>query len=168
MRFLQRLESLYRAERCRLFTYALSLLGDESLAEDVVQDVFRRFCETPVNPKDLRSFVYRSVRNRAIDLLRRKSRRKTYTHPSAPASIYAIDTTLAEQSILSQERAHQVETALQTLRIEEREIIVLHIYNGLTFDAIAKILDAPIGTMVSRYHRSLTKLQKKLKGEKAQ
>ena len=43
----ERLESVYRTERDRLFTYALSILGNEESSEDVVHDVFRKLCETP-------------------------------------------------------------------------------------------------------------------------
>lgn len=172
MKFLQRLESLYRVERCRLFTYALSLLGDESLSEDAVQDVFRRLCESPVNARNLRSFVYRSVRNRALDLLRHESRRKDNSSAAKATSIYwrhhAFDTLPAGDTILSRERARQIEKGLNSLEEQEREVIVLHIYSGLTFDAVSKILDAPIGTVASRYRRALGKLRDKLKGEKSQ
>ena len=164
MRFVERLESLYRAERNRLFTYTLSLLGDENLSEDVVQDVFRRLCESPVNPKDLRSFVYKSVRNRALDLLRRERRRKDNPYAAKATSIYVLNSLPADEGILSPERAHQIGKGLISLEEPEREVIVLHIYSGLTFDAISKILQAPIGTVASRYRRALTKLRKKLKG----
>ena len=57
MGFYERLESVYRAERRRLFTYALSILRDEKSSEDVVHDVFRKLCETPPAADDLRALA---------------------------------------------------------------------------------------------------------------
>ncbi len=166
MSFMARLESLYRAERCKLFTYALSILRDEGLSEDVVQDVFQRLCDLTVDAEDLRSFVYKSVRNRALDLLRRENRKKGDPGAERSASIYAIDNPRQEESTLSEERARKLENALNSLEDLEREVIVLRIYGGLTFEEVSKILEVPGGTVASRYRRGLAKMRRKLEGGK--
>ncbi len=165
MDFVEQLESLYSAERDRLFTYALSVLGNEGRSEDVVHDVFRRLCESPVQAGDLRAFVYRCVRNRALDLLRGDARRKNNPGAGEPTSIYAIGHSVPWEGMLSEQRARQVEKGLQSLRVEEREVVVLHIHSEMTFEAISALLEAPLGTVASRYRRALAKLRKTLKGE---
>ena len=166
MNFTQRLESLYRAERNKLFTYALSLLGDQTLSDDVVQDVFRKLCEAPVDANDLRAFVYRCVRNRALDILRQKVRKSDTAALSSQMSIYAIDkSSPVGQGILSEEQARQVERALYSLRDEEREVVVLHVYSGMTFKNISQVMDSPLGTVASWYRRALGKLRQKLEGD---
>lgn len=165
MGFLKRLGSLYAEERGRLFTYALSFLGDAGLSEDVVQDVFRRLCESQTEVNDLRAYVYRCVRNRSIDLIRSRAGKKHSPGPRGATSIYAIDECPAEDATLSRERAERVAEALRTLRAAEREVVVLHIYSEMTFDSIAEVLAAPLGTVTSRYQRALAKLRKALQGE---
>jgi RNA polymerase sigma-70 factor (ECF subfamily) len=166
MNFLERLESVYRAERGRLFTYALSLLGDRNLSEDVVQDVFRKLCQSPVDANDLKAFVYRCVRNRALDLLRQKVRKGDTAASSSQMSIYATDrNSPVGQGILSEERARQVERALYSLRDGEREVVVLHVYSGMTFKEISQVLESPPGTVASWYRRALGKLRQKLEGD---
>jgi RNA polymerase sigma-70 factor (ECF subfamily) len=163
MSFRSSVEELYRTARDQLFTYALSITGDSSLSEDVVQDVFRRLCQEPVDAKDLRSYVFRSVRNRALDHVRFKSRSGRPTGDSTGwASIYRSDAATPEERMVSAETARQVEAALYELEPDERECIVLHIYGEMTFETMSKVLEAPMGTVASRYRRGLAKLRETL------
>lgn len=157
------LEALYRSERSRLFTYALSLLADESAAEDVVQDVFRKLCQSPPVARDLRAFVYRSVRNRALDILRRRQRDRERACQNV--SIYAMDEGAGWDGLLSEDEARRIDRALSTLRMEEREVIVLHIYSEMTFEEIAAAQEAPMGTVAGRYRRAIAKLRETLEGK---
>jgi RNA polymerase sigma-70 factor (ECF subfamily) len=155
-------EELYRTARDPLFTYALSITGDPSLSEDVVQDVFRRLCQEPVEADDLRSYVFRSVRNRALDHVRRKSRRGAGGDGTAWASIYRSDVSTAEERMVSAETMRQVEAALYELDADEKECIVLHLYGAMTFEMMSQVLEAPMGTVASRYRRGLEKLRRTL------
>ena len=155
-------EDLYRTVREQLFTYALSITGDPSLSEDVVQDVFRRLCQEPVDAGDLRSYVFRSVRNRALDHVRLKSRRSVRGDDTGWASIYRSDAASPEERMVSAETARQVQAALYGLEPDERECIVLHIYGEMTFEMMSKVLEAPMGTVASRYRRGLAKLREAL------
>jgi RNA polymerase sigma-70 factor (ECF subfamily) len=162
----QELEHLYQRERDRLFTYALSILRDQHLAEDVVQDVFQKLWRHAGEPRDLRTYVYACVRNRALDVRREARSRETASlEPSEHASIYSFDGSVPWSGLLSEERARQVEQAMGQLSEEEREVVVLHVYGELTFESMASVLKAPLGTVVSRYRRALVKLRKALGGE---
>ena len=159
------LESVYRTERDRLFTYALSILGNEESSEDVVHDVFRKLCQAPPEADDLRAFVFRCVRNRAIDEVRKRARAESALAAEGDASIFALDSREPWAEAVSRERAGQVERSLKGLGAEQREVVVLHIYGGMTFSSISKVLETPFGTVVSRYRRALAKLRKALEEE---
>ena len=137
MGFHERLESVYRAERKRLFTYALSILRDEERSEDVVHDVFQKLCQAPPEADDLRAFVFRCVRNRAFDALRKDARTKSPLIPERGGSIYALDSHEPWAYAVSRERAQQVERSLHGLATEQREVVVLHIYGDMTFSSIS-------------------------------
>jgi RNA polymerase sigma-70 factor (ECF subfamily) len=64
--------------------------------------------------------------------------------------------------MVSAETARQVEAALYELEPDERECIVLHIYGEMTFETMSKVLEAPMGTVASRYRRGLAKLRETL------
>jgi RNA polymerase sigma-70 factor (ECF subfamily) len=162
----QELEYLYQRERDRLFTYALSILRDQHLAEDVVQDVFQRLCRQPREPRDLQTYVYACVRNRALDVRQEARSRETASlDHAAHDSIYLFDGRAPWSALLSEERARQVEQAMVQLSEEEREVVVLHVYGELTFESVATVLEEPLGTVASRYRRALAKLRKALEGE---
>jgi len=162
----QELGHLYQRERDRLFTYALSILRDQHLAEDVVQDVFQRLCRHPGEPRDLQTYVYACVRNRALDVRQEARSRETASlEPAEHDSIYSFDGSAPWSGLLSEERARQVEQAIDQLSEEEREVVVLYVHGELTFESVASVLKAPLGTVVSRYRRALVKLRKALGGE---
>jgi len=159
------LEALYRQQRQGLFTYAMSILGDAHLAEDVVHDVFARICELELPTDGLTAFVYRSVRNRAIDLLRRVRRQAAYEADRRAASIYDTGGSRHADPLVDAETARQVERALERLPAVQREVIVLHVHAGLTFDEVGKILGSPLSTVASYYRRGLARMRESLKGK---
>ena len=57
-----------------------------------------------------------------------------------------------------------LEAALNTLTVEERQVVLLHAVSGLKHREIAKLLEMPLPTVLSKYRRSLSKLKKKLEG----
>ena len=159
------LEVLYSTERERLFTYALSIVGDEGCSEDIVHDVFGKLCEKPLEAEDLRAYVYRCVRNRALDILRKKSRTRGFLNSISYTSIYEMNGHAADQTMQHKERMLQVQEAMGTLQDGEREVMVLHLHSEMTFGEISKILETPMGTVASRYRRGISKLRKKLSEE---
>jgi len=161
-----KLEALYRAQRQGLFTYALSLLGDTHQAEDVVHDVFGRLCELDIPADDLTAFVYRSVRNRAIDVLRRRRRQANWAAAQQQAlSIYNAADVRPADGLLTAETVRQVQEVLTKLPDIQREVIVLHVHGDLTFDAIGRVLEMPLSTVASYYRRGLSRMRELMKGK---
>ena len=63
------------------------------------------------------------------------------------------------------EDRHLLQTALATLSDEERRVILLHAVSGLKHREIAAVLELPLPTVLSKYHRALKKLRAFVKGD---
>ncbi len=151
------LERFYVEHRQRLFTCALAITGCADLAEDSIADVFARLFRRPFVPRHLKAYVFRAVRNAAIDTHRRRAKR----FEPLNESIFSTDTNPRDDAA-SREFQEQVSAALSDLPDNERETIILHLYGELTFREIAEIRSARLGTVTSWYRRGLEKLRDQL------
>ena len=155
MRTLRReMERVYDRYGSQLFTCALAVTGCPGLAEDALHEAFCRGFRLTKAPRNLKAYMYRSVRNAAIDQLRKKRR------TSSLSEDYIFDPSagpgeLAEQN---QFKRRAAETLLK-LSENERETIVQHLYADLTFQEIADIRGRSIGTVTSWYRRGLVKMR---------
>lgn len=146
------LSDLYEQYRRELFLTAWQVLRDSGLSEDAVHSAFAKLVQFAKRPEDPKSYVFRCVRNAAVDLARTKSRRREEPiDPDWDASAASVD-------VLHAEATELVARLLQRLDDAEREVIGLHLHAKLTFAEIAKLLDEPPATVASRYRRALEKL----------
>jgi len=151
------LDSLYREHRQQLFTCALAITRCPDRAEDAVQEAFCRLFRLSSAPRNLRAYVFRSVRNAAVDQLRRNPM------PDEEVSEFIFDPAPGPRDTAADnEFRQQVTEALRSLSEDERETIVEHLYGDLTFREIAEIRDAPLGTITAWYRRGLDKLRARL------
>jgi RNA polymerase sigma-70 factor, ECF subfamily len=151
------LGAIYEQFRRELFATAWVVLRQSDLAEDAVHSAFARLVRLPKPPADPKLYVFRSVRNAAIDLAKARSRRRE--EPLAgnwDTAGPAPDSSSAELSGL-------VADALERLAAESREVIELHLHAALTFQEIAQMLDEPLPTVTARYYRALEKLGQEIK-----
>jgi RNA polymerase sigma-70 factor (ECF subfamily) len=158
------LADIYARRRQGLFTHALSITGCSERAEDAIHDAFVRLCSLdPAGIADPAAYVFTAVRSAAIDQLRRAKRSEVAGDPK-PASIFQEKANGHDPyaRALAGERAESVARAVETLPLDQREIIVLRVYAGLTFDQIAKVLNEPLPTIASRYRRTLERLKRQL------
>ena len=166
------LEDIYARHRQGLFTLALSITRCAARAEDAVHDAFVRLCRRRAADRgdaaaggpagaDPVAYVFASVRNAAVDLVRRAP-----PEQGRPASIFAgsahTDDAGADAEAIDAERRHWVGRAVDTLPPEQREAVILRIYAGLSFAQIAATVDAPLQTVASRYRRGLERLRHQL------
>jgi RNA polymerase sigma-70 factor (ECF subfamily) len=147
------LRAFYAGHRQQLYTYALSITRQREAAEDAIQRAFQQLLSRNALPADLRPYVFRCVRNAALDGLRRDQTRQE--------SIFANDghaelATPLSGPLLS---AAEIDAQLQRLSPDERETLVLKIYDALTFQEIAELRDVPLPTVASWYRRGLEKLR---------
>jgi RNA polymerase sigma-70 factor (ECF subfamily) len=105
-------------------------------------------------PADLRPYAFRCVRNAALDDLRRARIRRD--------SIFNDSATPAPSSVPPPYQADELERSLQALSPDEREAIVLKIYNDFTFQQIADLRQVPLSTAATWYRRGLDQLRSKL------
>jgi RNA polymerase sigma-70 factor (ECF subfamily) len=168
------LEDIYARHRQGLFTLALSITRCAARAEDAVHDAFVRLCRrrfisvpptgTEAGPgADPVAYVFASVRNAAVDLVRRAPPDR-----ARPASIFAgarashAAAAAADAGALDAERRGWIARAIDALPPEQREAVILRVYAGLSFAQIAEAVDAPLQTVASRYRRGLERLRHQL------
>jgi RNA polymerase sigma-70 factor (ECF subfamily) len=151
------LETVY--ERCgkRFYACALAITACGGLAEDAVHNAFHRTLQLERRPDNLQAYLFRSVRNAAIDLMRKQDR----VVPLTAEMVFERPPTQEAQA----ERAEFLERVtdeLANLTTDERETILEHLVADLTFQEIATLRDRPMGTITSWYRRGLQKLKDKL------
>jgi len=149
-----------------VYSTALRVLRDTQLAEDVSQEIFVRLWRKPQSYVAERgrflTWLISVTRNRAVDEVRSRGRRQRHETASPeeqerelPASD-SIDPALNAQLA---EQARIVRAALAELPPEQREIIELAYFGGLTQQEISDRLDQPLGTVKTRIRLGMQKLR---------
>ncbi len=152
---------LYGLTRGAVYALALSLLRDAHEAQDVAQDAFVQVWERAPSYRPQGSpmaWLLTVTRNLALSRLRRSGRQTALDE----AAWNAIPATAPD---VSPEDRQVLQDALARLGAEERRIILLHAVAGLKHRETAQLLELPLSTVLSKYHRGLKKLRALMKGE---
>lgn len=157
------LERLYDEHASAIFAFLLNLTRNEADTRDVLQDLFIKFARQPgllAGVRDQRGFLLRLGHNAAIDLMRRRGTREKNHEQLAveTASAFAPSADPDEQAF-----RHALSLALGELPPEQRAVVHLKLWEGLTFEAIAEALQIPLNTAASRYRYGLDKLRDRLR-----
>jgi len=157
------LQRLYDEHAQALFAFLLNFTRDESDTRDLLQEIFIKLSRQPGllrGARNERSFLIRLAHNAAIDLMRRRgTREKYYEEFSAePEQIFA-PTDDPDEAALRDE----LTGALAELPAGQRAVVHLKLWEGLTFEQIAEVLDVPPNTAASRYRYGLDKLRERLR-----
>lgn len=132
-------------------------------AEDVVQEAFVRYWRHQRQlPGDPQALLITSVRRAALDLARRDTRRVN-REGKADGGLEDRNDFFEPQPGDDAERRREIEAAMQLLPAEQREVLVLKIWQEFTFEQIAETLGISPNTAASRYRYALTALRKELK-----
>lgn len=141
----------------RVYNYVLKLVSNREDALDLSQEVFLKAYQSLRKLEDAARFapwLFRIAHNEAFSLLRRRRPEADLVDqppPSAPGSrMLPVETSLA------------VASALERLSEEQREAVVLKIYQGFKFEEMAQILGCPVSTIKSRVYTALDVLKKTL------
>jgi RNA polymerase sigma-70 factor, ECF subfamily len=126
-------------------------------AEDIVQEAFVKFWRRNHNIAN-RALLYATVRSIALDFLRRDSRRAR----RESAAVAETDRSVQPAFEIEDDSQRQLVAALDLLPNEQREVLVMKIWNELTFAEIASALEISQNTAASRYRYALATLKKKL------
>jgi RNA polymerase sigma-70 factor (ECF subfamily) len=150
-----------------LLTLAASLLGSQTGAEDVVQDVFTQWVQAPGRfrrPGNLRAWLATCVANRCRDLQRKDhSLRQTVAKCADQPANRRVDSPV--RMVIQDEDIQRVCHALNTLPYGQRETLVLRAQGNLTFRQIARLQQVSPKTSQSRYHYGIDKLRSLLDEE---
>jgi RNA polymerase sigma-70 factor (ECF subfamily) len=145
--------NLIDAHAPALLLYARQLSG---CAEDVVQEAFIKLMTLRDWPREVVPWLYRVVRNAALDALKSQQRRQRRERAVAQNRRWFIE---AEIDGLDAEAAT---AALKELPVEEREAIVAHLWGGLTFEQIAEVSGTAASTAYRRFQAGIVALREKL------
>jgi len=164
---------LVRRYEGELFGYLRRYLGDASLADDVFQNTFLQLF-TKIGKyeegRPVRPWLYTIATHQAIDALRRQGRHPTISldmereessQKDYPQLLSVLeDPTLGPaDQVQGEERRQIVRAGVDRLPNALRQVVLLAYYQGLKYKDVADILGIPVGTVKSRLHTALVKLQ---------
>lgn len=142
----------------RVYNYLLKLLRDREDALDLCQETFLKAYRALNRLEDVDRFpqwLFRIAHNETVSLYRRK-RFLAEGEDAEAASDLAI---AARTPSAGPELELAVRTALEQLKPEQREVVVLKVYEGFKFHEISEILDSPVSTVKSRLYSGLDALK---------
>ena len=157
------LRRLYDGHSQSLYAFLLNLTRDENDTRDLLQDIFIKLARNPElldGLRNERAFLIRLAHNAAIDMIRRRGTRdKTREQFTAESvSPFAPGVDPDEQAFRA-----ALADALTELPAEQRVVVHLKLWDGLTFEEIANALEIPQNTAASRYRYGLDKLRECLR-----
>jgi RNA polymerase sigma-70 factor (ECF subfamily) len=142
------------------------LIGSHDAEDDIVQDVFialYRNLDSVDATRGLKPYVFRSVRNRSYDELRKQGRYQVYSLDADSTETYATFDTLADSHEGPEEVAHwlmiqlEVREAMDRLPENQRQALILFAEEGLSYAEIAEAMNTSVGTIKSRlFHAKKT------------
>ncbi len=159
------LSSIYDAFSTPLYRYAFRLLGEQGAAEDIVAETFYRFLRSlvagggPVG--HLKAYLYRVAHNLIVDRFRRNK----------PVAL-SLDPNLIDLNRSSEDPAKKIESMNEQVEIrrylwklsaDQRQVIVLKYFEGLSNQEVAEVLGKPVGAVKSLQHRGLNALRRLLR-----
>ena len=154
------LEGLYDAHQRQAIGLAYRMLGDMGEAEEVVQEVFLAAWRSghTYDPSrgSTHTWLLSMVRNRSIDVLRARRRRPVESWPETMDPPDPSD--VPSQAVTSVD-ADSARRAMASLPPEQKEVIELAYFDGLSHSEIADKLSAPIGTVKGRIRLALDRLR---------
>jgi RNA polymerase sigma-70 factor (ECF subfamily) len=140
------LGALYDAWAGRLLAYMTTITRDRARAEDALHALFVKLATSRPDLRDPAVYLFRAARNEALRVAARRPERS-----------------LADLDVISggagPAESAAVADALDVLPEEQREVVLLHALEGLTFREIAETLDIPPDTAASRYRYGIEKLR---------
>lgn len=146
---------VYREHAGAVHTVAMSIVRNRTLADDVVQQTFVKAWRAARHfegNRQLAPWLYAIARHTAIDMVRSESKPTRGGH--APETEVAVEPESFERTW----ERFEIRRAIDSLPSSERDIVQLSHLDGYTHEAIARLLDIPVGTVKSRSNRAHRRL----------
>lgn len=147
-------EEIYNEISTPAFTVAYRITNDRCQAEDIIQEFFVKLYRNPPQTplKKPKAYLLKMVHNLTIDKLEKQH-----------ISIDECENMLSESDKSCDERI-DLERAFEKLSQDERQLVVLHLNGGFKLREIAEMMKIPLGTVLWRYRKAITKLRNILNG----
>jgi RNA polymerase sigma-70 factor, ECF subfamily len=156
-------EVVYDRHTDAAFSLAYRMCAQRGLAEDVVQEAFvslwRSGARYDRNRGSVRTWILGIVHNRAIDALRRRSVRERGRVRDEGIEERLPSPDLTDLEYARRDEAREVRDALERLPDEQRRVIELAYFGGMTHVQIAAMLELPVGTIKGRMRLGLAKMR---------
>jgi len=160
---LSQLERLYDEQAQVLYAFLLNLTRDEADTRDLLQEIFVKLAREPrllTGVREERAFLIRLAHNAAIDLIRRRGTRER-TQENLAAELSSLFAPAADPDETT--FRHELTAALAELPPEQRAVVHLKLWGGLTFEEIAASLELSPNTAASRYRYAIDKMRERLR-----
>lgn len=162
------LELLINRYRRKVFTYILLVVGDRQLAEDIFQDTFIKVINSLKEGKyqdngRFLSWVTRIAHNLVIDYFRKEKQLSTVSDDDCDVSVFnttKLAETNIEDSMVRDQIMEDVRSLIEQLPADQKEVIMLRHYMGLSFKEIAEQTNVSINTALGRMRYALINLRK--------
>lgn len=157
-----------RLHEDRVYNIALRMSGDPDEAADMTQDCFLRVYSALRGFRGEAAFstwLYRIVTNVCLDHLKRRSRRKEVSPAEEapdPVELAADPGDRVDDSVARRQRQAAVQAAISSLPEHQRSTLVLYDLEGFSYEEIAKLSGASLGTVKSRLNRARLALKGRL------
>jgi len=164
-------DELYRRYASLAMGLAVRLTGQHALAQDVVHDAFLAIWRAPeaFDPSrgSFRTFLLSLVHHRGVDAIRREARLRAREDRAAnlePAEGEDPSEAVADEDLVARHRL-EVRAALADLTPDQRQVLEMAYFGGMTQARIAETLGIPLGTVKTRTFAALRKLRARLEAE---
>lgn len=162
------IEVLIRRHRKRVFGYILLLVKNHSIAEDVFQDTFVKVIKSLQQGKYIEngkfvSWVMRIAHNLIIDHFRREKQLNTFSNDSTTVDIFnstRFSEKTVEEHMVHEQILSEVRGLVDSLPEEQKEVVLLRHYSGLSFKEIAEQTNVSINTALGRMRYALINMRK--------
>lgn len=145
------LAELYERTNTAIYAFIVSVLKDKHKADDVFQDVYLKIFENAASYKAKgkpMAWMITIAKNQCLMQFRKVKADESLEDVE---ELWITNPDVEERMLL--------EVAFKQISDEERNIVVLHVLSGLKHREIAKILELPLATVLSKYHRAIKKLK---------
>jgi RNA polymerase sigma factor (sigma-70 family) len=160
------LEALYERYGRPAYSLARRILTEETLAQDVVQEVFlslwrdaRRF---DAGRGTVATYLLSMTHHRAVDVVRREENLRRWRTSDEGLELEADPKVRVEDEVLTSERRAEVRAALGELPAAQREALLLAYFGGYTQREVAALVGVPLGTVKTRMAAGMRKLEEAL------
>lgn len=159
MRDARAFEAIYDRHHRLVYGIAMRLLGQVSGAEDVTQAVFMKVWSAPdaFEQGNFAAWIGRITRNKCLDVLREKAR-----HPADELVQDVVSSDSVDSAAFARLSAASVQNALAQIPPEQRSLIELAYFGGMTHQGIAEKTGVPLGTVKTRIRTGLQRLRQVL------